>query len=635
MKSWYRYMLYTIIAVAVILALWTGWQRHYRESINKDLAVVVDYDQVVKLAARENLTEREVLSRLRNLDGQGITGVLFKEQTLTSQGVKDLWVKTGAELLANPTFSAHWRKIKPDYTYILTRDKREFERIRVNLEAKVLGVEVSTQPEAGIYLVGTPLTQGQLKEIGLGFPVKGLDLVANMGLKAMVQVRSWPYATPEGITQFFSLLRPYENINVVLFNDEKLLPFTEVVAGEIRLLGAKLASIEFFPQQGFSRLAAALDKRVVRLHAIGTREMAHMTVSKAVDRFVLAATDRNNRILFVRFFFNPDSSSWLKDNQQYLSMLISELKAKGFNLGEPETFPPFKTSRVMLFIIGLGCIAGGMLLLDITGYRRWGVAAGVFFAVLWAAMLASGYISLGRKLFALGGTIVFPTLAVAGFVREKPRHILASLGVLMLTVLVSMIGAVLMVGLLAEKSFMLRLDQFMGVKAAFLGPPFLIFVIYAFLKYPPEKWLLRVRAVLNRNITVKYAWLVGILGLIGIIYVMRSGNEGIFVSSLELEVRRFLNDLLVVRPRTKEFLIGHPLLMLVFYLGYRDYLLPVLMLATIGQVSLVNTFAHTWTPLAVSVLRTFNGLWLGVFGGIVLILLVKAWYWWEAKYLRD
>jgi len=78
------------------------------------------------------------------------------------------------------------------------------------------------------------------------------------------------------------------------------------------------------------------------------------------------------------------------------------------------------------------------------------------------------------------------------------------------------------------------------------------------------------------------------------------------------------------------------LLMLVYYFGYRDdYMLPVVVVAAMGQVSLVNTFAHTWTPVAISLLRTVNGVWLGVLGGIVLILLVRLWYWWEAKYLRD
>jgi len=85
-----------------------------------------------------------------------------------------------------------------------------------------------------------------------------------------------------------------------------------------------------------------------------------------------------------------------------------------------------------------------------------------------------------------------------------------------------------------------------------------------------------------------------------------------------------LDNLLGVRPRTKEFLLGHPLLLLLFYLGFRDNRFqPLLLAGVIGQVSLVNTYAHIHTPLLVSLLRSFNGLWLGIIGGLVLIVMWK------------
>ncbi len=636
MKRWYYYILYTLIGTAVVLSLWLGWQRHVREAANNDIAVVVDYDQVTALAAHENMPVRAVI---RELIDTGITGMLFKEQTLADSVAvyRDVWTATGNELLTNPTFAGNWREIKPGYTYLLTRSREEFRRLAANLEVKVPGTEKIVEPAAGVYLVGTPLPPGMVKDVGLGFPVKGLDLVAAMDLKALVQVRTWPGASEAGITEVFSQLKGYDNIGAVLFNDKVLPSHPEVLAREIEQLDAPLAAVEFFSQQGFNALAAQprLDKNVVRLHAISAAEMTKTTPGEAVDRFLLAAADRNARILFVRFFFDPAASDWLQQNREYLAGLIAGLKAEGFTTGQPETFPPINNSRIILFIIGLGGIAGGMLLLDLLGYRRLALAAGALLALLYAALLAAGYVSLGRKLFALGGTVVFPSLAIIVFTSDRRRSIFGSALALLGTVTVSLTGAVLMVGLLADKNFMLKLDQFIGVKAAFLGPPLLVFLYLAFFKYRKEEWLPRLRAALDSHISVKYALLVGILGLVGVVYVMRSGNEGVFVSSLELSFRTMLEKLLVVRPRTKEFLIGHPLLMLSFYLGYKDHLLPVVVLASIGQVSLVNTFAHTWTPLAVSLLRTFNGLWLGILGGVALILLFKGWAWLEARYLRE
>lgn len=88
-------------------------------------------------------------------------------------------------------------------------------------------------------------------------------------------------------------------------------------------------------------------------------------------------------------------------------------------------------------------------------------------------------------------------------------------------------------------------------------------------------------------------------------------------------MRNFLNDVLGVRPRSKEFLIGYPLTLLLFWLGAssRNWILTIP--AVIGQVSLVNTYAHIHTALLISLQRSFNGLVLGIVIGLLLILAVQ------------
>lgn len=60
--------------------------------------------------------------------------------------------------------------------------------------------------------------------------------------------------------------------------------------------------------------------------------------------------------------------------------------------------------------------------------------------------------------------------------------------------------------------------------------------------------------------------------------------------------------------------------MLLCYVGYKKEYLPFLLIASIGQVSLVNTFAHIHTPIFISVLRTLNGLWIGIVIGLIFIV---------------
>jgi hypothetical protein len=48
----------------------------------------------------------------------------------------------------------------------------------------------------------------------------------------------------------------------------------------------------------------------------------------------------------------------------------------------------------------------------------------------------------------------------------------------------------------------------------------------------------------------------------------------------------------------------------------------LLLLGAVGQASLVNTFCHLHTPLLISLVRTANGLWLGLAIGSLVV-----WVW--------
>jgi hypothetical protein len=93
-------------------------------------------------------------------------------------------------------------------------------------------------------------------------------------------------------------------------------------------------------------------------------------------------------------------------------------------------------------------------------------------------------------------------------------------------------------------------------------------------------------------------------------------------------VRALLDQYLVTRPRFKEFLIGHPLMIVGLALavtGRRAWALPVFLAGAIGQVSLLNTFCHLHTPLFVSVLRALLGFAIGaVLGTLAWLVLWRV-----------
>ena len=105
---------------------------------------------------------------------------------------------------------------------------------------------------------------------------------------------------------------------------------------------------------------------------------------------------------------------------------------------------------------------------------------------------------------------------------------------------------------------------------------------------------------------------------------------GMPVSGLELRFRAFLEQAMYARPRSKELLIGHPAFMLAAYVWARKWpaavFFALVMAATIGQGSMVETFAHMRTPVMMSAARGVGGIVLGAGIGAVLMVLAELWH---------
>jgi len=639
----WKLLLVGIIIIALLAAGYTAWQRHQLEENNRSVALAVVYDEVATLARMNGRSTSDVLGEFKK---QGVSTVLIKEPTVRDAIADgELLMLTGSELLmpANAAIREQLagpgdRQIQANLRYLVINTATEtgadtYQRVLGQLQAKqVQAGPLATKEDAALKIIEVSYHWGLFDQLGLGFPAKTLDEVKGSGLKAMVQVRSWQQATENGLNDVFrELIEAQELTGVltgILFNDFVLPGYPDLdrqLSYLIEELDVPLVQIEFTNQKGLSTLGLLMDKKVVRLHTLSLEEdvKKDYDIAAMVDRFNLAATERNIRIILLHTYMRTDAPDMLAMNLQLAGATRDNLVSEGLQVGGASTLKPLETSRLLLFVIGLGVIAGAVLLALMLGPAWIALCIGLIGLLAWTGLLAVDLVNPARKIMAFLAVVVFPTLSLTVNVRQGGSSVVRSVLLLLRTCLYSLVGALLMVGLLGDIGYMLKLDQFTGVKLAHVVPLLLLAGIFFFRGTKGGgSWQHRLLRFLGSPVLIKLAIVGGILLVALLVYVSRTGNESVAISPLELQFRALLDNILGVRPRTKEFLLGHPLMLLLIYLGYRNNnYLPLLLGGAIGQISLVNTYAHIHTPLMISLTRSFHGLWLGILIGLALIAL--------------
>jgi hypothetical protein len=207
------------------------------------------------------------------------------------------------------------------------------------------------------------------------------------------------------------------------------------------------------------------------------------------------------------------------------------------------------------------------------------------------------------------------------------------------------IGGIYIAAILGNTKFFMEFALFRGVKLVFVAPVILTAVAYL-QRFPLWKgrtlhnWSETkqfIREFMTTDVKLYMVAVLAVLGGAAWVFVGRSGHTaGVPVPSFELALRRFLENTLYARPREKEFLIGHPALLLAGYAVLRRWPMVIHFLLTIAGVigigSMVETFCHIRTPVLMSIARGLDGLWMGLVIGVIAVLIIRflmyttAWY---------
>ena len=648
-QSGLKWLAVIVLTAAFICALWVNFGlRAPVEAQSNTVGLLVDYDELKRIADGSYDIEFSDMARKAALSGA--TGLVVRERILADWEIAgDILVFSGGQLKfqlelqygESATEIIPGITIANEKTYILTKDQLVFDQLFSLLEAKRRYPE---RFEFGGYTgIVTGLHSGERATLGLGFPLAQLQEAADYGFQIIPRLRNWEPVTEDNLREVFRWVGMIPNLAGIGFNEQMLPgdgtnPITQDrLADVIAPLGKPLISFEFYDQIGLPSLASRLDNNLLRAHAIAENELQRYTdFQDAMDRYGLAAKERNIRYIYLRFHGLINPAAAMLTSMELIENVREGLIEQGLNVGNPEPIAPYTIPQAILFVLGAGVIAGGGWLIAL--------AVGSFFqrriwSVLFLVLMILGMIAwagglillpvLARTVFALAAAIFFPCLSVLlvlrqdkGTVHLSPFPAVANaVAKIALMSVMTLIGAMIMSALLAEPAFMLKLSGFRGIKIAHIIPlllvPFLLWL-------REEDWYGLLSGTVKSS--VKFwqlgASLVLIAGLT--VYILRTGNDSPeAVTDLELRFRQMLDNLLGVRPRTTEFLIGHPLMMVLLYYGYRFNMFPILIVGLMGQVSLMNTYAHLHTPLLISLYRSGHGLWIGVLIGIILIVIFE------------
>ena len=382
--------------------------------------------------------------------------------------------------------------------------------------------------------------------------------------------------------------------------------------------------------------------------------MAKLKIDTAVERWANTDQERNIRIDLLHIYKSPSPDmSLLETNMKYFKDTSNILREKGFTLGPAGTFEAYYPSKALRALVMLGVAAAGVLYLSlifprINANTRHQYLLLVIFAAAAVIPVLMGNGNKIRILAAFASANLFPALAVIwqldrlrSFRNEVrvslPKLVVTAALALFVTGAMSYVGAAYLSGALSDTEYFLEFNIYRGIKLTFILP--LVFVALAFLqrfdifdgKFDDSKGMMdQLRQIFDMPVKIKTLMGIGIVLLACIVFIARSGHTlGMPVSSTELRFRAFLEQAFYARPRSKELLIGHPAFMLAAMAWQRKWPTMVFFLlvivATIGQGSMVETFAHMRTPVYMSFMRGIGGIVLGAGVGAAAMVLVQFW----------
>ncbi|MBY0165439.1 hypothetical protein H0178_58170 [Cytobacillus firmus] len=642
-----RKWLWILVVLGVAAALPVGYDRLQTESTSKNVELVFDYRDLLDVAVYQSKPQDFISEQLDRLKEAGVISMALYESTLDElaksrrisvydgQQVADL---TGTTVSPNENFTYVAFLNEESSALIKPIIQDTFTRLGIpvrswQFDRAVDGLVLETPRSNAVIkpLSPDPITISMLREKGFNIVPRLSD---SLPYDQAYMEKLMAYFADNGVKRIL-----FEGDSARGFNDQADMKSLDSFGQLLNEHGIGLVAIENIkrPQKGFTKLAYLTDYNVTRIYSLSERD-ANLEPEVIGDRFALASKDRNIRMFYLNAEPSRDMTKAtvthpldnLIDSLTGSGQAIKQIEDNGFTMGPAEPFKVTDSSLQRYFKLGAVVGAIALISLMISYYIPFLTIAAFLIGLVGSAGLYVLKPTLLEQALALFAAISAPTVAVILAIRKvnetqksipdmsPGRRMTHSIVLLVKTSILSLAAVPIVVALLNNVTYMLVLDQFRGVSLLAAAPIGLI-AIYVVL-YRGGSTYSAILKLLKAPISLTWVIAAGIVAIVGWYYLTRTGNAG-SVSSIEMTFRTFLENTFGVRPRNKEFLLAHPMMVLGVFLSFKyRHAVYLLIIGVMGQLSMVGTFTHIHTPLYISAIRVVLGLGLGLIIGLIAIL---------------
>lgn len=692
MKQWLKThsILLVLLALGIAGAIGILSGRIYQEETNKNYDIILDYSSLQEMV---EVSDRSMDDWLEFFRGLGLDKLAILDTTilnLTYRSDGKVYLDSTENIRSQygwqdryPDAVSEWilsAQKAADMLAVCT-DPELAEWIESNLSQRYEGKIQVLRDESGtsFFCLTGPgdITGDKISQLSLGTLPEYIALAERHGYTLIP--RSLPVEDVNGEYFLRDVIRDYEELNVPYFigggnamtgNDDheaskKLL--LDYLANNDATLGVIETSQQSLnlELEGLSDVVFASDYNAVRVFSMWNyvqwryKWYNYDGPEEITNCLYRAAYERNCHLIYLKMILDgEESSKYITDPEAYEAMVgdfISRMAANGYSMKTLSSAGNHSVSFPLLLLVAVGAIAAAMLVLGLIVPLS---NKHTYILTALGCVCAAGVLyvmpNTGRLILSIGGGIALPLVAAIGlsvWLLHSDGHKADIFTGTIAAAVVALIGGLFAAAPLSDSSYMLEMQLYRGVKIMQLLP-LAVFVLYylkislwdkyyALSAIPAEDRKSHRKAVTHTflELPVKIRTLVilgaGILVLAGVAlagsyYLARTGHsEGAEAATLELLFRNFLEYYLPARPRTKEFLIGYPCLMLFIWARRKNIPLLPLFLglgSVIGLTSIVNTFLHIRTTFMMSLIRTGIGLIFGLVVGAICVAVAELLY---------